>query len=209
MKGVESWSQLARNRLRVSKKIGKIWDVPIVKKRMDRLLANITQDSRVLEVGAGDRRYGADLNERFPGLHYRSLDVDPDTRQDYYSLDDIQEQFDFVFLFEVIEHLELLDGLGLLEQLRSRIRSGGRILLSTPNLYHPHQYFGDSTHVTFYKFEELGGLMMTAGFRNIRAFRVYNDAYLRRMFRMYVGVRLHKYLGIDFARTMLLEGENA
>lgn len=208
MKGVESWSRLSRNRLRVSKRIGKIWDVPIVKRRMVRLLANIGQDSRVLEAGAGDRRYGTELNKKFPGLHYRSLDIDPNTRQDYYSLDDIQEQFDFVFMFEVIEHLELLEGLELLEKLRSRIRSGGRILLSTPNLYHPHQYFGDSTHVTFYKFEELGGLLLTAGFSNIRAFRVYNDAYLRRMFRMYVGVHLHKYLGIDFARTMLLEGEN-
>ncbi len=209
MKGIESWSQLSRNRLRVSKQVGKIWDVPIVKKRMVRLLANVDQDSHVLEVGAGDRRYAAMLAERYPGLHYRSLDIDPNTQQDFYSLAEIEEQFDLVFMFEVIEHLELLEGLELLENLRGKLKPGGRLLLSTPNLYHPHQYFGDSTHVTFYKFEELGGLMMMAGFRNIRAYRVYNDAFLRRALRMYVGVYLHKYLNVDFARTILLEGENS
>ncbi len=209
MKGIESWSQLSRNRLRVSKQVGKIWDVPIVKRRMVRLLANVGPDSRVLEVGAGDRRYGAMLAERYSGLYYRSLDIDPNTHQDFYSLAEIEEQFDLVFMFEVIEHLALLEGLELLENLRSKLKPGGRLLLSTPNLYHPHQYFGDSTHVTFYKFEELGGLMMTAGFRNIRAFRVYNDDILRRALRMYVGVYLHKYLNIDFARTILLEGENS
>jgi SAM-dependent methyltransferase len=209
MKGIESWSQLSRNRKRVSKQHGKIWDVPIVKRRMERLLANIGEDTHVLEVGAGDRRYEAILKKRFPDLYYKSLDIDRNTRQDYYDLAEVQEELDFIFMFEVIEHMELLEGLRLLEQLRNRLRLGGRILLSTPNLYHPHQYFGDSTHVTFYKFEELGGLMLTAGFKNIRAFRVYNDAFFRRVFRMYVGVHLHKYLGVDFARTILMEGEHS
>lgn len=209
MKGIESWSELSRNRYRVGKQTGKIWDIPIVDKFMDRLVANISDDMHVLEVGAGNRGYETKLRKRYPNLYYKAMDIDANTTQDYYSLDDVREQFDFVYMFEVIEHMELLEAMELLQKLRSIIKVGGKILLSTPNLYHPHQYFGDSTHVTFFKYQELGGLMMTAGYKNIKVFRVYHDRFLRRIFRMYVGVHLHKYLDIDFARTILLEAENS
>jgi SAM-dependent methyltransferase len=208
MKGTVIWNEQARNRHRVAGQIGRIWDVPIVKRRMDRLVANIDHDTHVLEVGAGDRNYGKELQKKIPGLYYKSLDIDKNTKQDYYSLSEVDEEFDFVFMFEVIEHMELLYALKFLQELRSKIRSGGKILLSTPNLYHPHQYFGDSTHITFLTFEDLGGLMMTAGFKSIRAFRIYNDAFLRRIFRIYVGIYIHKYFDLDFARAILVEGEN-
>lgn len=208
MKGVESWSELSKNRTIVSRRLGTIWDIPIVKKQKIRLLANISNDSHVLDVGAAQRRYGDVLLEHFPNLYYKSMDIDPNTKQDYYDLDDIDEKFDFIFMFEVIEHLELAEGLALLKKLRSKLKSGGKILLSTPNLFHPHQYFGDSTHVTFYKFDELGGLMMMAGFSDISAFRVHKGPFVQRMIRIYLGVYLHKYLDLDFAKTVLLEGLN-
>lgn len=208
MKGMESWSELHRNRYLLTRQIGTIWNVPLVKKRMDRLAANIGPDTHVLEVGAGDRDYEKQLRKIHPSLYYKSFDIDRNTRQDYYRLDEIEESFDFIFLFEVIEHMPLLECFNLLKELRGKLRQGGKILLSTPNLYHPHQYFGDSTHVTFFKFHDLGGLMMSAGFTSIKAFRIYNDAFLRRMFRLHVGIYLHKYLDVDFARAILLEGEN-
>lgn len=208
MKGVASWSEHFRNRRRAARQIGSIWDVPIVKRRMDRLLANVGDDTCVLEVGAGNRNYGKELQKIYPSLCYKSLDIDRSTDQDYYSISDVNEEYDLIFMFEVIEHLELLEGLKLLEELRSKLKTGGKLMLSTPNLYHPHQYFGDSTHVTFYKVQELGGLMMTAGFNNIKAFRIYNDAFHRRIFRLYIGIVLHKYLEVDFARAVILEGEN-
>lgn len=208
MKGMARFSDQDRNRHRVAVRIGSIWDVPIVKKRMDRLVANIGPDTHVLEVGAGDRNYERELQKRVPGFYYKSLDIDRNTKQDYYSLSEVDERFDIVFMFEVIEHMELTEALKFLQELRNKIRSGGKILLSTPNLYHPHQYFGDSTHVTFFTFQDLGGLMMTAGFKNIRAFRIYNDAFLRRVFRMHIGVYIHKYFDLDFARAILVEGEN-
>lgn len=207
MPGIESWSNLYANRQIVKSVYPSIWDVPVVKKELDRLLPNIKDGDSVLEVGAGDRRFEKKIMDAGRNITYRGMDTDPDTVQDYRSLDGVDERFDLVFMFELIEHLSPGEGLEMLTSTRKLLKDGGRILVGTPNLYHPHRYFGDITHKTPYKYEELGGLMMMAGFKSVKVYRVYNDALLRRLFRMHVGVLLHRYLDIDFAGSILVEAD--
>jgi len=204
--GVKSWSGLYKKRLEIKAAYPSVWRIPLVKKEMDRLAPNVKDGSKVLEIGAGDRRFGERLKALRKDIVYRSLDVDEDTFQDYRSLDEVKEKFDFVFMFELIEHLTPAEGLELLTTVRGLINPGGKILVGTPNLYHPHRYFGDITHKTPYKYEELGALMLMAGFKDIGFFRVYNDAFLRRAFRLTVGIWLHRFLDIDFAVGVLAEG---
>ncbi|NLI83581.1 MAG: class I SAM-dependent methyltransferase [Deltaproteobacteria bacterium] len=201
------WSRLYALRQEIRKTYPTIWDVPLVKKELDRLLPNIREGCRILEVGAGDRRFERKLKGRLHWVTYRSCDVDTETMQDYYSVEEITEEFDFIFMFELIEHLSPEEGLALLRRLWEILRPGGCLLLGTPNLYHPHRYFGDITHKTPYKYEELGAVMLMAGFTNLRAYRMYNDAALRRWLRIRLGVVLHRYLDVDFAPTLLMEGE--
>jgi SAM-dependent methyltransferase len=201
----DSWSDLYRNRQLVKRLYPKIWSVPLVKKEFDCLLPIVPEGAHVLEMGAGDRRFGERLQAMRPDIKYLSYDIDRNTRQDYYSLDEIQVSFDCIFAFELIEHLSLNDGFTLLCSAKKLLREGGHLLLGTPNLYHPHRYWGDVTHKTPYKYEELGGLLLSAGFDSLRTFRQYNDAWLRRWFRLHVGVWLHRYLDIDFAGTILIE----
>ncbi len=205
MTTIDSWSALYRHRQQVKQRYPTIWSVPLVKKEMDRLLAIVRDGARVLEVGAGDRRFGRKLQALRPGIEYRSFDIDPETEQDYHRLDDVDGQFDCIYAFELIEHLTADEGLALLTTLRGRLRDNGTLLLGTPNLYHPHRYWGDITHRTPYKYEELGGLMMMAGFASPSVHRIYNDAWLRRWFRLHVGAIAHRYLDIDFAGTILIE----
>lgn len=202
---IGSWSELYRLRQTIKQRYPTIWSVPLVKKEMDRLLALVAVGARVLEVGAGDRRFGKRLQSLRQGIDYRSFDIDRATQQDYYRLEDIEGPFDCIYAFELIEHLTPEDGLALLRRLHELLRPDGRLLLGTPNLYHPHRYWGDITHKTPYKYEELGALMMMAGFGLPSVFRIYNDALLRRWFRVYLGVWLHRYLDIDFAGTVLVE----
>jgi hypothetical protein len=35
-------------------------------------------------------------------------------------------------------------------------------------------------------------------------FRIYNDAFFRRLFRIWVAAPLHKYLCVDYAKSILL-----
>lgn len=202
---MDSWSELYRHRQVVRRRYPSIWSVPLVKKETDRLLALVAAGARVLEVGAGDRRFGKRLQSLRQNIDYRSFDIDRATQQDYYRIEDVEGTFDCIYAFELIEHLTPEKGLALLRRLHGLLRPGGRLLLGTPNLYHPHRYWGDITHKTPYKYEELGGLMMMAGFGTPSVFRIYNDALLRRWFRLHVGVLLHRYLDIDFAGTVLVE----
>lgn len=202
---LDSWSELYRHRQAVKRRYPSIWSVPLVKKETDRLLALVKDGQRVLEVGAGDRRFGKRLQAARRDLDYRSFDIDRETFQDYYRIEDIQGGFDCIYAFELIEHLTAEEGLALLQRLRGLLKPHGWLLLGTPNLYHPHRYWGDITHKTPYKYEELGGLMMMAQFDVPRVFRLHNDAWLRRWLRHHVGVWLHRYLDIDFAPTVLLE----
>lgn len=201
-----AWSELYRHRQAVKRRYPNIWSVPLVKKEMDRLAQLVSDGARVLEVGAGDRRFGKTLCSRF-AIEYRSFDIDPSTHQDYYRLEDIEGSYDCIYAFELIEHLTPEEGLALLHRLRELLRPQGRLLLGTPNLYHPHRYWGDITHKTPYKYEELGGLMMMAGFTLPAVFRIYNDAAWRRWLRLHVGIALHRYLDIDFAKTVLIEAD--
>jgi len=205
---IESWSELYHYRQLVKKAYPNIWSVPVIKKEMSRLLAIISNGFRVLEVGAGDRRFGRKLLVLRPDIEYRSFDIDRKTQQDWYEIKDIKGEFDCIYAFELIEHLTPEDGLALLRSLRGLLRENGTLLLGTPNLYHPHRYWGDITHKTPYKYEELGGMMLMAGFEHPSVYRIYNDAILRRWFKLNVGIFLHRYLDIDFSGTVLIEARS-
>lgn len=199
------WSRLYAARNTVTRMFPSIWRIPVIKKEMDRLGCHARPGASFLDVGAGDRRFERKIKAACPEASYRSFDIDRSTRQDYYDIDAIEGRHDLVFAFELIEHLTPAQGLEMLRKLRRNVAEGGTLLLGTPNLYHPHRYFGDLTHVTPYKYEELGALLVLAGYRVKGFYRIYNDAFLRRALRLHFGVWLHRWLAIDFAHTVLVE----
>jgi len=207
MTDIQSWSELLGHRKKVKNLYPEIWDIPLVKKEMDRIMPHLREGIRILEIGAGDRRYEAKIKKVTSMVMYKSLDIDRKTHQDYYSIGDIEETFDFILMFEVIEHLTPGDAVEMFKKICTLLRKGGTLLLSTPNLYHPNRYFQDITHKTPFRYEDLGAIMLMAGFNTINFHRMYNDAFLRRSFRTLIGIHLHKYLELDFARTLLAEGK--
>jgi SAM-dependent methyltransferase len=200
-----NWSGLYGSRQSVLREFPSIWRLPVVKKELDRLVPNVKSGASVLEIGAGDRRFRDKLRSIVGDFDYKSMDIDTDTEQDYYSVADIEGKYDLIYMFELIEHLSVEDGFGLLRKCAGLLKPGGRILIGTPNLYHPHRYFGDVTHVTPYKYEELGALMSMSGFRPTGFYRVYNDAFISRIIKLTLGSVIHKYLDIDFAPNILAE----
>jgi predicted SAM-dependent methyltransferase len=147
------------------------------------------------------------LKLHYPNLIYKSMDVDRARHHDYYSLEEIQESFDVIFLFEVIEHLSLQEGIQLIKKLHQLLNEGGRLVLTTPNVLNPSRYWRDATHKVAYCYDELGGLLLSQGFKIKVMYRTYNDAFHRYLFRVYVMSVLHRYLGIDFAKSILVVAE--
>jgi SAM-dependent methyltransferase len=199
-----NWSELYAARNIVKKRFPSIWKLPLIKKEIDLLKVSISDGMKILEIGAGDRRIGSQLKELFPKIEYKSFDIDRSTSQDYYSLDEISDKFDVIYGFELIEHLSVEDGLEMLIKIRKFLKRNGILILGTPNLYHPHRYFGDLTHITPYKFEELGSLVTMAGYEVDSFYRKFNAPYISRLLRIYIFSAIHKLLDIDYANTIFM-----
>jgi SAM-dependent methyltransferase len=171
------------------------------------MVENIRDGEKVLDIGASNRNLQERLKRHFPGLIYKSMDIDQDQFHDFYSMEEIQEPFDVVFLFEVIEHLGLEEGTRLVGKIYDLLNEGGRLILTTPNVFNPSRFWRDATHKVAYCYDELGGLLIAHGFQIKAMYRTYNDAFHRYLFRIYVMAPLHRYLGIDFAKSILVIAE--
>jgi SAM-dependent methyltransferase len=171
------------------------------------MLKTIRDGEKVLDIGASNRALQDRLKRHLPKLIYKSMDIDREQFHDFYSLDEIQESFDIVFLFEVIEHLDMEEGVQLLKKIYNLLNGGGRLILTTPNVFNPSRFWRDATHRVAYCYDELGGLLLSQGFQIKMMYRTYSDAFHRYLFRLYVMAPLHRYLGIDFAKSILVVAE--
>ncbi len=200
-----AWSRLYRYRKQMATQFGKdVFRLPLRRRVRDALLAQITADQRVLEVGAGSRKMGQELLRFLPQLRYESQDVDREQPHDYYCLDDAAGPYDTIFALEVVEHLTLPAIGPWLAVLRDRLRPGGSLILSTPNTFYPPAYLRDATHCTPLCYDELAGLVTASGLRVTAIYRIYHDPVHRRLLRRYLLGWLFRALGIDFAKQIVV-----
>jgi 2-polyprenyl-3-methyl-5-hydroxy-6-metoxy-1,4-benzoquinol methylase len=202
-----SWSKLFEYRGKIHQRYPDIWDLKILRKRFPLMLKMIRDGEKVLDIGASNRNLQERLKRHFPNLLYKSMDIDRDQFHDFYSLEEIGESFDVVFLFEVIEHLDFEEGVNLLKRIYDLLDEGGRLILTTPNIFNPNRFWRDATHKVAYCYDELGGLLLAQGFHIQSMYRTYSDAFLQYALRIYVMAPLHRYLGIDFAKSILVVAE--
>ena len=200
----KSWSALYKTRREIQRQFPDFWDLAVRKKHIEIVLDEVRGGDSILDIGSSTR----ELRQRLVDacgrtVSYKSMDIDRETKQDFYSIDDIKEKFNVVFLFEVIEHLSFEDGLQLLSSIHDLLLPGGKLILTTPNAFHPNRYWEYSHKVT-YRYDEIGGILISLGFKVKSIFRIYNDAFFRRLFRLWVAAPLHKYLCVDFAKSILV-----
>jgi SAM-dependent methyltransferase len=202
-----SWSRLFEYRDQIHARYPEIWDLRILRKRFPLMVKTIQDNEKVLDIGASNRNLQERLKRYFSKLIYKSMDIDREQFHDFYSLEEIQEPFDVVLLFEVIEHLSLEEGVQLIKKIHDLLDEKGRLILTTPNVFNPSRFWRDATHRVAYCYDELGGLLLAHGFQIKAMYRTYNDVFHRYLFRVYVMAPLHRYLGIDFAKSILMIAE--
>jgi len=201
-----SWSKLYETRKVIRENYPDFWRIKVVKKPADVIKTYMKEGDTVLDVGSYNRGLYNKLKNYFKNFTYKSMDVDRDKKHDYYSFEEIKEKFDIVFLFEVIEHMELNQGVELISNINKVLKKGGKLILTTPNVYHPNRYW-ECSHKVSYRYDEIGGILDFSGFNVIRINRIYNDSFFKRIFRLYFASILHRYLSVDFAKSILLVGE--
>ena len=199
-----SWSGLAGAREEVRRRWPSVYDLPVVRKRFPFLAGFLKPDSRLLEVGAAERPFEERLKESFPKVAIRTLDIDPNGRHDFHSLDEVKEVFDLVVAWEVIEHLSLDEIPGWLAGLKRVTAPGGKLVLSTPNVFRPAQYWKDATHLTPLVYTDLGALLTLAGFQVTCMHRTYHGSWLQyAMVRCSPPGLLLRLWSLDFAQSIV------
>ena len=204
-----TWGEQLSWREKVHERYPEIWDLKIVKKRLPFILKYLKNGESVLEIGAFNRSLEERLKKYHPGILYKSLDIDPSYKHDYSSFEEVREKFDMVLLFEVIEHLDREEGREMVAKIFEVLKSGGRVILSTPNIYTPGQYWKDVSHQTAYHYEELGGLFLSQKFGSVELYRLFSEPFLRYCVKAYLLFPIFRFLGIDFTKSILLLARRA
>jgi len=198
------WSKLINYRDQIHERYPKIWNLKLIKRPSWLLKKLLRPGMRILDVGASDKRMQKRVKDVYPDILYKSMDIDRTVTHDYYSLDDINEQFDLIILFEVIEHLELGQGVELLSRLHDLLVDGGKLIISTPNIFHPNRFWTTATHKTAYSYEELGGIALSRGLEVLAIYRTFHASFLKYFFRLTLLYPLHRILNVDFAKSIVV-----
>jgi len=167
------------------------------------VLAETRPGDRVLEVGAGDRRLAPRIAAAAPGSTYRSVDPDPAHPHDGRDLSEARGPFDLLVALELVEHFPEEEALAFLRRARGLLAPGGRIVLSTPDVFTPGRWHRDAGHRTPFSPWELAAYLEEAGFEVRSLARAYNAPFLARAARVWLLGWLHRLLGSDYAASVV------
>jgi SAM-dependent methyltransferase len=198
------WSKLINYRDKIHELYPQIWDLKLIRRPSWLLKRHLRPGMRILDVGASDRRMEKRVKDVYPDILYKSMNIDRYVPQDYYSLSEIDEQFDLIILFKIIEHVELEQGVEMLGRLRELLAKGGKLIISTPNVYHPNEFMQTVTHKKAYSYDELGGIVLSQGFEVLGIYRTFHASVLKYFLRLTLLYPLHRILNVDFAKSIVV-----
>jgi len=184
-----------------------ILKLPIIRDYRIPLIEFLRPSMKVLGIGANDRSLKTFMDRHLDfNLVYKSMDIDRSHCHDFYNVEEIEEKFNVIACYKVVEHLSARLALDLFRTAYKLLKSEGRVFVSTPNVYHPMSFWSDCTHITPFRFRHLAGWMATAGFNRFWCYRVCDLTWKKRFhYWRYRG--LLRLLYIDFAPGILVVGE--
>lgn len=139
---------------------------------MKYIVRGISQNCKILDIGAGDRAMEDLLKKNsFRGI-YKSLDIDNSVVHDFRNYSEITGSFDVVCMLEFIEHIELSEAIKYFELSKKVLNDNGYLYISTPNIFHPRYFWTDPTHIQHYPIKFLYGILKLLGFSNIELYRI-------------------------------------
>ncbi|MCR4318507.1 MAG: methyltransferase domain-containing protein [Planctomycetes bacterium] len=202
-----NWTELWTNSRAIRARFGDIWNLPLAKSYDFAISKYGTPGAAALELGAGDRRLKTKLEKMLGEVEYKSFDVDLNNPHDFARLDDVSGEYDLVFLLEVVEHVRPEIVTAMFRKAMDVLRPGGRIVVTTPNIYSPPSYLRCAEHVTHWCYDELGGVLQSTGFEVTDVARVYNDSVFKCVVRRFLFYPVFRIVGIDFSRQIVIVGK--
>jgi predicted SAM-dependent methyltransferase len=184
-------------------------DVGIIKSDVyKKIMQTIHNNKKILDIGAGNRNFKDLLDTMGLNYIYRSLDIDKTNTHDFHSIEEINEKFDYVLLFNLLEHLSFETGLKYLSKAQDILENSGSIIIAIPNIWHPnHMWRCDITHTKPYPYQDLYALLTFMGFREIEMFRIYHRPFklsIKKFILNKLKILLHEIMEMDYAKDFLI-----
>jgi SAM-dependent methyltransferase len=200
------WSTVRAGRDQAVANLKPILKQPLIASTIDLINTVVKEGDLLLDVGANNRNLEKALQAPGQRVEYYSYDIDRSLPHDYYNLSEITRQFDVITILEVIEHIPPGDVAKLFQRAAELLKPGGNIIVSTPNVCHPVRFWRDCTHITPFRYDELAGLLYTAGFTGIEIFRL-RKMRLKDWLRYWVSLPTLRLLDIDFAPGIVVRAK--
>lgn len=161
----------------------------------------------VLDYGAGDLKWQKKLDGN-KNILYKSLDIGNELQYDYQSFEQIDQDFDCILFLDVIEHLELSEGLKLTLNLLKKLKPNGQLILQTPNAKCIRNHMGsDMTHKQIYNIKDLYSFFKSEGY-DVHAYRVSlwarKPTIKQKFMHMISKIVVSKIIGCDYADNISL-----
>ena len=120
--------------------------------------------SSLLDVGAGDLRIMRKFQSAGYRGEYHTQDVGTEGAYTYRDLDEVPRRYAAILCLDVIEHLALQEGLGMVRNMISLLEAGGALVIQTPNAaYIPDPRSWDMTHLHVYNAGDLWAYLKCEG----------------------------------------------
>jgi SAM-dependent methyltransferase len=197
------WSEFGRLRGRFTDRWPTVFHLPLVHDHFALARQHAGPVRSLLDVGATERVHEPNARATWPDVDYRSLDLDRTNRHDYHDFAAVDRQFDLLLLLEVLEHLEPRQAIEMVAQCRRRARPGGHLLVSVPNVFRPGVQ-QEWTHVAALPYQDLGALLHHGGFEVLHGARVYYGTRRSRLLHARLFHALHRFLGVDYAQSIVM-----
>ena len=165
------YSVLGQGRREAFNRFGTIYDLPIVRSAYG-YIRHQYRGGLVLDVGAGIEHYLQQVL-KLDDKAYHSLDNDPSGDFTYADVTQIPpgEQYQWVVLNQVLEHLTIEKTADLLLDLHAHLAPEGHMVITVPNVLHPVRYRVDETHVTPWSYGGLYAMCRFAGYEVLQIYR--------------------------------------
>jgi hypothetical protein len=162
----------------------------------------------VLDVGAGDLRTMLKFQQAGYSGKYHTQDIGEEFTYTYKTLDEISNSYAAILCLDVIEHLQLPEGLSLLHRLVDLLEIDGMIVIQTPNarcIRNPLAW--DITHVHCYNINDLWAYLTCMGLQ-VEGYRVVFDvkyiSWTQQIYKLISRYIITRLLGLDYADNIVL-----
>lgn len=164
--------------------------------------------SSLLDVGAGDLRVMRKVQAAGFTGEYHTQDIGVEGQYTYRDLAEVNRTYGAILCLDVLEHLDLVAGLTLLDQMVGLLEPGGALVIQTPNAaYIPDPRSWDMTHLHVYNLPDLYAHLTCDGLE-VRGYRVLvgprSTGLVKRVKQRITAYVKRNILGCDYASNIAI-----